>query len=50
MLEGETFILQAHEVKDGGMKIVHMYLTLYCVVAIFVGTTIGKSWFKASAS
>lgn len=40
---GQFFMIQAHKVQNGGMKIVNVDLAIDSFVAVFIGGTMGHS-------
>ena len=48
MAEGQAFMIQPHQVQDGGMQVVHVHFVLRCHVAILVGGPIADAGLDAT--
>ena len=48
MAEGQAFVIQPHQVQDGGMQVVHVHFVLRCHVAILVGGPIADTGLDAT--
>ena len=46
---GQMFVIETHQVQDGGVDVVHVRLVLYCLEAKFVGLTVLNSAFDPPA-
>ncbi len=47
--EGQFFVIEAQEVEDGGVKVVHVDFVLDGFVAEFIGGAVGEAGFDAAA-
>ena len=47
--EGELLVVEAEQVQDGGVEVVHVDLVLRGLVAEFVGRAMGEAGFHAGA-
>lgn len=46
---GEFFVIEAHEVENGGVEVVHVDFTAGDADAVFVGGTVDEAGFDAAA-
>ena len=47
---GQLLVIQAQEMKDGGVKIVNMNLVLDDLYAVLIGSAVDNPWFNSRAS
>ena len=50
LTDGEAFVIDAHEVEDGGVEVVEVDGFVFGVVAVVVGRAVNGAWFDTAAS